>query len=185
MLRSVLPRFEIVVDCPVQAVAASLEHHLAGQGCECSGWVEAPYAELHVPEGERHFWSPRLQVTLDARAQGTIVHGCYRPEPEVWTGFVFAHSVFGVVALAGLSLGLAQWTLGHTPLAMIVVGVAALASASLYIGALFGHSLGHEQMCMLRRDFDEALGTDDPSGTAWDPIADGLLDGPCEAPPRE
>ena len=179
MLRSVLPRFEIVVGCPEQAVAANLQRRLAAQGCESTGWVEVPYAELHVPEAERHFWSPRLQVTLDDHPRGTIVHCCFRPEPGVWTGFVFAHCVFGVVALAGLSLGLAQWTLGHTPSAMIAAGVAAAASLALYVGALFGHKLGHEQMCMLRREFDEALGGDAPDDATWDPTADASLQGPC------
>ena len=169
MLRSVLPRFELVVDRPEQAVAASLVRALDDRECRCIGWVQPPYAELHIPETERHFWSPRLQLTFIELPAGTRICGTFRPEPGVWTGFVFAHCVCAAAVLAGLSMGLAQWTLGRPPTAMLGALVAALASACLYVGALLGHGLGHEQMCALRRDFDRALGSEDPADASWDP----------------
>lgn len=156
-LRSVLPRFELVVDCPEQVIAARLMARLGADDCSCVGWVAAPYAELHVPAAMRHFWSPRLQVSFDRHDEGTLVRGTFRPEPEVWTGFVFAHCLFLTTGLVGLSLGFAQWTLGHTPIALAVGVGGLLASLALYVGALLGHGLGHEQMCALRRDLEHAL----------------------------
>ncbi len=179
MLPPVLPRFEVLVGCPEPMVAANIARCLATDDCECHGWVEIPYAELHVPDADRHFWSPRLQLTFDERADGTLVHCTFRPEPGVWTGFVFAHSVLGTLALIGLSLGLAQWTLGQPPLALLATPLAAALSLALYVGALLGHRLGHEQMCMLRRELDRALGSVDPDHDAWDPTADAELPGSC------
>jgi hypothetical protein len=178
-LPPILPRFEVHVGCPERSVAASIARCLATSDCECQGWVEIPYAELHVPEAARHFWSPRLQVTFDESDSGTSVHGTFRPEPGVWTGFVFVYSVLGVFALIGLSLGLAQWTLGRPPIAMLATPVGVVLALGLYLGALFGHRLGHEQMCMLRREFDRALGGLDPEHDAWDPTADAQLPGMC------
>lgn len=175
----VLPRFELVVGCPEDSVAANIARCLATSDCECQGWVELPYAELHVPDRARHFWSPRLQLTFDADAGGTKVHGVFRPEPGVWTGFVFAHSLLGTAALIGMSLGLAQWTLGQPPLALLATPLGALLSLGLYVGALLGHRLGHEQMCMLRRELDRALGEFDPEHDAWDPTANAELPGTC------
>jgi hypothetical protein len=179
-LRSVLPRFEVVVGCPEASVAANLRRSLARAGCECVGWVEPPYAELHVPAAERHFWSPRLQLTLDEQREGTKVRCTFRPEPGVWTGFVFAHSVFGTLGLLGLSLGLAQWTLQHSAWALLAAPIAGLLSAALYIGALLGHRLGHAHMCMLRRELDRGLGSRDPEHAHWDPTTDAALPGTCK-----
>jgi hypothetical protein len=157
VLRSVLPRFELVVDRPAEDVADRLVRHLAGGECSCVGWVAAPYAELHVPEQARHFWSPRLQVTFEQHADGTHVCCTFRPEPEVWTGFVFGHCLCLTSALVGLSLALAQWSLAKPPTAVFAGALALLISAGLYVGALFGHRLGREQMDQLRRSFDRAL----------------------------
>ncbi|MFO7564692.1 MAG: hypothetical protein R6X02_18760 [Enhygromyxa sp.] len=152
-----LPRFEVLVPCPEQRVADCIARGLAAGECECLGWVALPYAELHVPEAARSFWSPRLQLTFDAHAEGTIVHGIFRPEPGVWTGFVFAHTLLGTLGLLGLSLGLSQWTLGRPALALWTVPITASLSLGLYLGSLLGHRLGHEQMSMLRRELDRAL----------------------------
>jgi hypothetical protein len=175
----VLPRFEVVVDCPDQAVADNLARTLADETTACTGWVQLPYAELHVPKAQRHFWSPLLQVILDARPEGTHLHCTFRPAPGVWTGFVFAHCVFGVLALCGLCLGLSQWTIGQAPTAMVATPIAVFMSLGLYFGALRGHALGADQMRALRRDFDRALGQEDPTDDDWDPTVDTDLPGPC------
>lgn len=171
MSRSVIPRFELVVDRPEQAVADSLTRRLAAHDCACVGWVALPYAELHVPAVSRHFWSPRLQVTLDAHPDGTHLQCTFRPEPEVWTGFVFAHCLFLTCGVVGLSLGLAQWTIGQSPLALIAGGAGLALSFALYLGALFGHGLGDEQMHMLRGDLDRALGREQPAASESDSTA--------------
>lgn len=157
MLPPVLPGFEVLVRCSEQRVADGIRECLAASDCECQGWVAPPYAELHVLEVARSFWSPRLQLTFDKHEDGTMIHGIYRPEPGVWTGFVFAHSVLGTLALLGLCLGLAQWTLGRPAIALLLAPMVALLSLGLYLGSLLGHRLGHDQMCMLRRVLDRAL----------------------------
>jgi hypothetical protein len=157
MLPPVVPRFEVLVCCSEQQVADNIRECLAASDCECHGWVAPPYAELHVPEAARSFWSPRLQLTFDAHDHGTSIHGIFRPEPGVWTGFVFAHSVLGTLALLGLSLGLAQWTLGRPAIALLLAPMVGLLSLGLYLGSLLGHRLGHAQMCVLRRVLDRAL----------------------------
>jgi hypothetical protein len=152
-------RFEIVVDCPEQALGAKLKRNLAARDCGCIGWVEARGAELRVPKLERHFWSPRLQLRFDPDSRGgrTLVQGSFRPEPGVWTGIVFAHCLLGGLATAGLSLGLAQWTLGDPPTALLGTLLGILLSAGLYFGTLAGAQLGRAQMQMLRKELHRAV----------------------------
>ena len=159
MLRSVLPRFELVDPRSIEALAAALAAQL-GREDASSGWVSSPYAELHVPPAERHLWSPCLQISLIPLEQGTALRCTFRPEPAVWTGFVFAHSVCATVVLVGLCLALSQWTLGHPPSALIAALVGASCSLGLYLGALRGHALGHDQMQALRRQLERALAAD-------------------------
>ncbi|MCA9686455.1 MAG: hypothetical protein KC457_30080 [Myxococcales bacterium] len=182
-LPEVLPRFDVIVHCREQDLTRIIERSLADAACCCHGWVKAPYAELRVPESSRHFWSPRLELTFDEDPKGTRVHGVFRPEPAVWTGFVFLHSVLAALACVGLSLGLSQWTLGQAPLAMLVLPLAVMLSLGLYFGALAGHRLGHEEMCMLRRELDRALGQKDPAGNDWIPTLDAELSGACRPKP--
>lgn len=179
LLTPVLPRFEVVVGCPEAGVVANVSRRLGAEDCACEGWVEAPYAELHVRDGDRTMWSPLLQLTFDDHPDGTRVFCTFRPEPGVWTGFVFAHSVFGTLAVVGLCLAYSQWSLGQPPTAMFAVLAGALCSLALYVGALAGHRLGHDHMCMLRRELDFALGSEDPAGVAWDPTTDASLEGNC------
>jgi hypothetical protein len=70
---------------------------------------------------------------------------------------VVLHCLLGGLSTAGLSLGLAQWTLGDPPTALLVTVLGVLLSAGLYVGALAGAKLGREQMQMLRRQLDRAL----------------------------
>jgi hypothetical protein len=152
-------RFEIVVNCPEQALGAKLKRNLAARDSGCIGWAEARHAELRVPKMERHFWSPRLQLSFGADPRGgrTLVQGTFRPEPGVWTGIVLAHCLLGGLATAGLSLGLAQWTLGDPPMALFATVLGILLSAGLYFGTLAGAQAGRGQMKMLRRELHRAL----------------------------
>ncbi|NVB42990.1 hypothetical protein G6O69_34530 [Pseudenhygromyxa sp. WMMC2535] len=143
---------------PELETAGAIERCLASELSQCRGWVQLPYAELRVPQHMRHFWSPRLELTFDHAPEGTThIHGVFRPEPGVWTGFVFMHSVLGVVACIGLTMGLSQWTLGDPPIAILAFPLAAALSLALYIGALVGHRLGSDEMTMLRQELDCAL----------------------------
>lgn len=189
MFRSVSPRFEILLDCPEQAVVDSLERTLRAPGCESSGWVKWPYAELTVPDDQRRPWSPRLQVSMVALDEGgTRLRCVFRPEPGVWTGFVFGQSVLGILILSAGSVGVAQWTIGQRGTAMIGVAIGVVLSLLLYVGAMAGQSLGAEQMRTLRRVFDGALGKVEPTDSSdpgdaidsdWDPTLDAELPGPC------
>jgi hypothetical protein len=179
-LPEVLPRFDLVVHCRDDRLARCIERCLSQGDCECRGWVRPPYAELRVPESMRHPWSPRLQLTFDEHTKGTRVRGVFRPEPGLWTGFVFLHSLLGLAAIVGIAVGLSQWTLGQPPAGMLALPVAGTLSLTLYLGAVVGQKAGHEEMCMLRRELDRALGWIDPEHDEWDPTASAEFEGRCD-----
>jgi hypothetical protein len=153
-------QFEIVIDRPEAVLRSKLARSLAARDCTCVGWVQSAHAELRVPKLERHFWSPRLQLSFDSLTPGkgnTRVLGSFRPEPGVWTGLLFIHCLLGGLATAGLSLGLAQWTLGDPPTAMFATLLGVALSVSLYVATLAGARRGYDQRHMLRRELDRAL----------------------------
>ncbi len=151
------PVFELLVRLPERELEARLTHHFRMSAAACIGWVTPPYAELHVPEAQRHFWSPRLALTFDEHPEGTIVHGVYRPEPDVFTGFMFGHTAFVSLALAGFFVGVAQVTLGQLAWALIGLPIGLLLSGLLIVAAKLGQKLGRDEMRMLRRELDQAL----------------------------
>lgn len=148
------PHFELDLGCDASTVLAKIERALASGELPCKGWVHAPYAELSIKADDRHFWSPRLAVAAEEKERSVILHCRFGPEPAVWTGFVGAYAVAGLVALAGAFIGASQWVLAHSPTALWATVAGAAVAAALYIGALLGQKAGEQQMRLLRRHLD-------------------------------
>ncbi|RMI25492.1 MAG: hypothetical protein D6681_01470 [Calditrichaeota bacterium] len=159
------PRFTLEIDRPVDQVIQELRRLLDRSPTVCQGTVANHYVILRVPDGESHFWSPRL--TLDLREEGgkTIITGLFGPQPVVWmmfAGFYLASIFLGFV---GLMWGAAQWTLGLEPKALWLLLASLLALGIAYAGAFVGQKLGEEQMHFLKGLVDETLGSTPPSAT--------------------
>jgi hypothetical protein len=152
------PHFEVYVASPMAEVLARLEAHVESSEGAVRGWVNAPYAELRVPAGDKELWSPRLAIYAEELSDGVTLLCRLQPEPDVWTMYVALWSALGIATLCVGSYAVSQWVMGATPWVAIIGFPIVLAIAGTVYGiALVGQKLGRPQMQLLCRHFNEAL----------------------------
>lgn len=104
----------------------------------------------------RTFWSPYLNLEVEDEPDGSAIRGRFSPHPNVWTLFMGVYILLAIAALAGLSYGIVQFTLGQTPWAFFVAPAAATLFGFVYGATLIGQGLGAEQMYRMRSLIDQA-----------------------------
>ena len=134
-----------------------IQEFLASEDCACGGWVTVPYAELCVAEEDKHLWSPRLAIYVEDTPGGAHLHCRLQPAPEVWTFFLALYAVSGIAFMSAAFYGYSQWTIDKTPWAALGMPIAALMALGLYLGALAGQRMGHDQMDILRAQLERSL----------------------------
>ncbi len=152
------PRFELDLDCDAETVLTKIERaieaHRDAEDPPFAGWVQPPYAELCIPQAQRHLWSPRLAIAVERGARPVVLHCRFGPEPAVWTGFCGAYAVSGLLALGGALIGFSQWVLNQPMTGAWLTLGGLLAAAGLYAAAMAGQRAGESQMRQLRRHLD-------------------------------
>ncbi|MDQ7006677.1 MAG: hypothetical protein Q9Q40_05560 [Acidobacteriota bacterium] len=159
------PTFHLDLPLACDEVMRRLELSIARTDCPCHGRSLARHAEIWVDDARRKIWSPWLSLTIEAREEGCHLRGRFSPSPSVWTFFMFLHFFFAFLLFVGSLYGFSQWTLGRTPWALGVIPVATGGMVGVYLASLIGQRLGAEQMAMLRKIVDDALGLS-PAGDA-------------------
>ena len=158
------PRFAVAVHCEQETVVAALRDHIDEADPALEGRFDTGHCVLRIPEARRYFWSPELDVTFDPLeegdaepASGVRVRCLFAPRPGVWTGFAFVYAVLAAVTLAGSLYGLAQLTLGRTPMGLAVAGAALVLVAAIYGATFIGQGLAATQMYEIRSYLDACL----------------------------
>ena len=91
--------------------------------------------------------------------EGALLHGRIGPHPHIWTMFLGLHAVVAFAGLGGVMYGLAQWTIGQSPWALMALP-AALALHAFIAGAAFvGQGLGADQVHRVRAFVEDTLGS--------------------------
>ena len=152
------PRFTQYLPLPVGEAVA-----LAAAGLEAQdGGFEVKrfpgFICLRVPESERHFWSPRLNLSFHGHGGETRVEGIYGPGANVWSLFLYGYLLAGSAALFSGCLGFAQVSLGLRAWGLWICAAAAIVLAALYLGAQFGQKLGAQQQFRLHQAYEAAVG---------------------------
>jgi hypothetical protein len=134
-----------------------LEVRSGGEPCEIKCFPG--FICIRVPEDERHFWSPRLNLSLDDNGDGsTRVEGIYGPNANVWSLFLYGYLGVGTIGLFSGALGWAQHSLGKTAWGLWICTAMATLGVGLYLLAQFGQKIGAEQMFQLKRIYETAIG---------------------------
>lgn len=120
------------------------------------GQVFRKHAVVQMSDAERTFWSPYLNLEVDEEPDGSAIIGRFSPHPNVWTLFMGVYILLAIVALAGLSYGIVQYTLGQTPWSFLIVPAAIALFGFVYGATLIGQGLGAEQMYLMRSLVDRA-----------------------------
>jgi len=114
---------------------------------------------VRIPEDERHFWSPRLNLSLESTDDGhTRVEGIYGPNANVWSLFLYGYLITGSFAIFGGSIGFAQWSLGKTSWGLWIFWAALGVALALYVLAQFGQKIGAQQTFRLHQLYEAAMG---------------------------
>lgn len=114
---------------------------------------------LRVPEQDRHFWSPRLNISLDAQDDGnTHVQGTYGPNANMWSSFLYGYLIVGSVGLFSGIFGSCQAVLGMQPWGLWIFGGMLAIGTGMYLMARMGRKLGARQMILLHRIYETAVG---------------------------
>lgn len=155
----VRPRFEQTVDISPDEARARILESLAQRAPDFEVKAFPGFIGLHIAEGARRYWSPRLFLTLDATAEGTTrIHGIYGPEIEVWGLFLYGYLITGLLGTFSGVLGFAQRLVESTPWGFWVTGTMAIIAGLLYLGAQFGQKLGAWQTFQLHQAYQNAIG---------------------------
>ena len=114
---------------------------------------------LRVPPADRHFWSPRLNVSFEpAEGGGTRVEGIYGPNANVWSLFLYGYLILGSIALFSGCIGFAQRALCRCCWGLWIFWTAVGLGFGLWIVAQFGQKLGAHQTYRLHHVYEAAMG---------------------------
>ena len=114
---------------------------------------------LRIPEEDRHFWSPRLNLALDETEEGTThIEGVYGPNANVWSIFLYGYLLTGCAGMFSGILGWVQKTIGHPAWALWIFGAMVVIAIGLYVLAQFGQKLGAAQTFRLHQIYESAMG---------------------------
>jgi hypothetical protein len=144
------PRFEVLAPYEPLETQQRLRTMLDQEDCSFTGLFLDRHLRVRIPESQRHFWTPQLDVEIEPHPDGSLLRALFTPPPDVWTFFIATYAVMTFCGLTGLLFGLVQWWLGWPPWALWSVPIAALMIGSVYVVALIGQRLAYDQMVQLR-----------------------------------
>ncbi|HMO38132.1 MAG TPA: hypothetical protein PKC76_01025 [Saprospiraceae bacterium] len=151
------PRFQVVVPDEPAVVIEKLVAALAQPDSPCTGRAIPGHAVLTMPAEAQHFWSPQLDLSIEAHQEGTLIRGLYGPNPEVWLLFAFGYGIVGVLGLFISIFGFTRVGLGLEAPVLWVLPVLGAAALALYIASQLGQKLGAEQTFTLHHFFEKTV----------------------------
>jgi uncharacterized integral membrane protein len=156
------PRFELQLPVTREAWLDALRSALQNDAESLHGQVFRKHAVVQMCDAERTFWSPYLNLDIEDEPDGSVVRGRFSPHPNVWTMFMAVYILLAIIALAGFSYGLVQYTLGQWPWSLLIAPATVALFGFVYGATLIGQGLGAEQMNTMRSLIDrvcvDALG---------------------------
>lgn len=155
----VRPRFEQTFVASPAAVHAAFVRGLAAHAPALEVKPTSGFIGIHIPDAERHRWSPRLFLSLEAVPEGgTHVVGVYGPEIEIWSVFLYGYLGSGMIGTFAGILGFNQWRLGQSAWGLWVCGAMAVLALLLYFFAQLGQKFGAYQTFQLHQAYTAVAG---------------------------
>jgi hypothetical protein len=153
------PSFSQILDLGVEEARERIVDQVNREAERCEVKSFPGFICLRIPEQDRHFWSPRLNLSLDATEDGkTRVQGTYGPNANVWSLFLYGYLLSGSLGLFSGVLGFAQCMIGMWPWGLWIFGLMVAIAVGLYVFAQFGQKLGARQTFLLHRMYESAMG---------------------------
>jgi hypothetical protein len=154
------PRFTQILNLGVEDAGERIVREVNRGEYPCEVLKFPGFICLRIPEEDRHFWSPRLHLSLDPGEDGkTRIEGTYGPNANVWSMFLYGYLLLGSVGLFSGTLGFAQWMIGARPWGLWIFSAMLTAAIGLYVFAQFGQKMGAQQTFRLHRIYEAAMGS--------------------------
>ena len=115
---------------------------------------------LTFPHAAQHAWTPQMDVDVSEEDGRTLVRCLIGPAPSIWMLFMGGYMVLTVVALLGVTLGMAQQMVKETVWGYYLVAPAPLLGLGLWLLAQGGKRRSRDEMRTLKTFVDDALGCD-------------------------
>ncbi len=152
------PRIREHVPAKPEMVLARLQEALAQPGGLATGEVVTHHVMIRVPMNQRHYWSPQLDLEIDADEQGgSLIRGLVGPTAGVWTKYIFLYAAAGFATLIGLVIASSQWTLHKSPSGLWIAGIGAAGLLATYLLGQVGKRIAHQQTWQLCHFLDDTL----------------------------
>ena len=155
------PRLRLSVPEAPDEVTRRLVEALALPECTLEGTTRGTHLHIRLPEPDRHFWSPCLDLEVRRGESGSELSGVLGPHPEVWTLFVFLWAAMVMAWGMGLLFGFGQWAVGEPPTALWATLAASLGLASSCSVNILGRRSCRPQTDRLATFVCQTLGTEE------------------------
>ncbi len=153
------PRFSQILDLGIEEAQVRIVREVGRASFPCEVKSFPGYVCLRIPEKDRHFWSPRLTLSLEEEEDGrTRIEGIYGPNANVWALFVYGYLIIGSLAIFAGALGFAQWRIGSNSWGLWIFAVMLALAFGLYLIAQFGQKLGALQTFRLHQIYESSIG---------------------------
>lgn len=162
------PRFRYLIQKPQATLEAEFKTLLKTTKLPFTGVVTPNHVSIHYKKAHQEFFTPHIDLTLDTHEEGTLVRGLIGPKPQIWTLFTFAHGISGVLALAGIMIGLSQLGMQKPAHALWLLPIAGVISLATYLLAQFGQKIAYDQTVNLYQFLMEQLGH--PTHVEWEDL---------------
>ena len=152
------PRFRHYTDSDFEAIRKMVEKEIEDAGATCDLDIRSGHISVKIPEQERDFWSPQLDLSIEPEGDKTLIRGFYGPNPNTWILFTYGYVILGILFFFTGIWVMSKMTLHKSaPEAWILLILVVLA-AILYLIAQFGQKLGAEQMFRLHFFYQKVIG---------------------------
>lgn len=118
------------------------------------------FIKLTIPENEKHYWSPVLNLSCDNKElKGkTVIRGQIGPSESVWGLFVLTYAAIAILGFFASVWAYVQWVLNKDLFYFYVIPIAIALLLSIFITSKYGQRKAHLQtlhiMRFLRRAVD-------------------------------
>ncbi len=114
---------------------------------------------LRIPMEERHFWSPRLNISLEEDESGkTRVQGTFGPNANVWALYLYGYLMVGSIGLFSGIFGACQLWLGMAAWGLWIFSGAVVIGLSMFLASFVGQRLAAPQSETLKKIYVDAVG---------------------------
>ena len=151
------PSFDFLVAHSPEDAATLLRQKLASTDLPLKGTHLRDQCEIQVVDARAHVWSPHMSVIFSPAEQGARVRGHVGPNLPIWSLFLTAYSVLGILLVSALMFGYSQWSIHQSPSGMIAAALCAILLLVVFAVGKIGEKLAESQTLMMHHFLRDVL----------------------------